>query len=113
MPSPLAEAAKAIRADIKAAVAAGTLPGRPDGITFSVRTERASLMTAINVGVLAVPDSWMRTGDAGSRRPSAEWQALESALKDIARRHYQADGQGRFISVYADADTRIADSAAA
>jgi hypothetical protein len=88
---PLADAAKAIRADIKTALADGTLAGVPVGAKVRVRCERASLMTAVNIHVDDVPQAW------GLAVP--ERRALETALTGIAQRHY-ADGSGSYISVY-------------
>lgn len=98
--SPLAEAAARIRADVKAAVAAGELPPYPDGVKFRVRSERASLMTAINIYVVNVPRSWAYDCSPGAiNRMSAANLLLREALRTIAERHYTADGSGSFIDV--------------
>lgn len=98
--SPLAEAAARIRADVKAAVAAGELPPYPNGVKFRVRSERASLMTAINIYVVNVPRSWAYDCSPGAiNRMSAANLLLREALRTIAERHYTADGSGSFIDV--------------
>jgi hypothetical protein len=99
MPSTLTEAAKAIRADIKAAVKDGTLPPYPEGVTFRVRSVRASLMAAIEITAVGVPRSWAHTGGGlAVSRPSPASLILCDALTRIAARHYRADGQTSFIS---------------
>jgi hypothetical protein len=49
------EIAKCIRGDLKAAVAAGELP---TGIKLGVRTRYASMMSAIDVTIVALPDGF-------------------------------------------------------
>jgi hypothetical protein len=107
--TPLAQAAKAVRADIKAAVTANSLPPHPEGITFRVRCERASLMTAVRVEILNVPRSWLYDDRPGAvNRPSPASLILRSALTRIAARHYHADGQGSFITAEIDLETEVA-----
>jgi hypothetical protein len=103
MTSALAAAAKAIRADIKVARAAKTLPPHPEGIVIRVTSRRASLMTAIDIDVSGAPHSWAYSGGNGAvSRPSPANLTLREALRRIAGRHYQAGGpgdQGSFINV--------------
>jgi hypothetical protein len=88
----LAEAAKAVRADIKAALAGKTLPHCPDGIKIRVRGEHASLMTSIDIHVDNAPATWTIA--------SPERRAMDKALTEIASRYYTPDNRGSFISVY-------------
>lgn len=87
-----AEKAASIRADIKAAVKAGKLTA-PAGVKFSVQTERASLMSAINVTIKGVPAGW-----AAMQTP-AECRELAGKLAQIIARHYRADGRHSFAEV--------------
>jgi hypothetical protein len=97
-PSPLTKAAKAIRADIKAAVSDGTLPALPDGAVIRVRSRRASLMTAIDIEIENVPRSWLIEAGTPNRRSGAS-RLLELALLAIGERYYRADGRGSFLDV--------------
>lgn len=106
MASPLAEAAKAIRADIKAAVAARSLPPHPAGITFRVRCERAALMSVIDIAVQNAPRSWAYTAARGGGiRSSDAVLQLRAALTRIAARRYPPDDQGRFVTADIDFET--------
>jgi hypothetical protein len=108
MASELAQAASKVRAGIKAAVAAGELPPYPEGITFRVRSGRASLMTEVEVYVLGAPEAWCFTRDEWEvRRPSPASRELQAALLEIIGRHYESDGRHRFAGVTIDAETRI------
>lgn len=99
-PSALAVAAKMIRSDIKLALADGTLPALPEGVTVKVRARRASLMSSIDIDVMDAPHSWAYDTRPGAiNRPSSANLLLREALRKIAERHYEADGQGRFIDV--------------
>lgn len=99
--SPLAQAASAVRSDVKAAVADCTLPPYPDGITFRVRSERASLMQSVDIDVCNVPCDWLIDKSIGVNRVSEAWTALPEALQSIAERHWDADGSMTFIGVQA------------
>lgn len=88
----LADAAKAVRADIKTALDGKTLPHCPDGIKIRVRGEHASLMTSINIYVENAPATWTIA--------SPERRATDAALTKIASRYYTPDNRGSFISVY-------------
>lgn len=107
MPSELAQAAKKIRADVKAAAAAKSLPPHPDGITFKVTSGTAAAMTEIRVDALNVPLAWAAPRDEdGVRHYTRDWKELEGALLEIVARHYQADGKNSFASVSIDFDTQ-------
>jgi hypothetical protein len=86
-----AEIAKCIRADIKAAVAAGELP---KGIKTSVRIETGSMYSAIRVNVVAFPgqlvaDAWalayLRDGECphGHWSPTKHTPAAAAALATL------------------------------
>jgi hypothetical protein len=105
-PSPLAQAAAKIRAGIKAAAANRALPAYPDGVTFRVRSRRASLMQAIDIEVLGVPRSWLYESRPGAvNRPSPAWLLLRDALEQLAGRHFAATGSTSFIGVQVDSGT--------
>jgi hypothetical protein len=105
-PSPLAQAAAKIRADIKTAAANRTLPDYPEGVTFRVRSRRASLMQAIDIEVLGVPRSWLYESRPGAvNRPSPAWLLLRDALERTAARHFAANGSTSFIDVQVDSET--------
>jgi hypothetical protein len=93
-----AAAAKLVRADIKAAVKARTLGSYPAGITFSVRTRNASMMSAIDVSINGAPDDWKITG----QRVSAEVIGLGGALSQIIARYFDDDGSIYFADIYLD-----------
>lgn len=106
-PSPLARAAALIRADIKTAVADGTLPPYPAGAVIRVRSRRASLMTAIDIDVCGIPRPWAYTGGGEytglpvqPSRPTPANLLLRQALREIAGRHYEDNGSSSFISVH-------------
>lgn len=108
MPSELAKSAASIRAAVKAAVTAKTLPPYPDGITFRVQSRRGAQVNAIDIEALHVPRAWAVPRDKfGISRPSAAWSALEAALTGIAAAHYKADGRGAFLALVIDPDTEI------
>jgi hypothetical protein len=98
---PLAKAAAKIRADVKTAVADGTLPPYPDGVAFRARSRHSAVVRAIDVEVLNVPRSWLFDGG-----PSSAWLALSKALTGIAARHFEADGVATRIDVTVDYDTQ-------
>lgn len=96
-----AAAAKLIRTDIKTAVKAGKLGDYPAGITFSVRTRRASMMNAVDVTIKGAPREWIYTPvNDTTNRASEAARDLAGKLHDIAASHFETDGQMRFSSVY-------------
>lgn len=88
-----------VRADVKAALKAGAFGQLPEGLKISVRTEYASLMSAINVTIKGAADEWAAT-------PACE--ALGRDLLEIVARHYEWDGRHRFADVSLDDGTRVA-----
>ena len=104
--SPLARCAAEIRADIKTAVTAGTLPPYPDGITFSVTKQTGAASTAIFIELLNAPRSWLLDSTPGVvNRRSPEFSQLRDALIQIAARRLDADGFASAIYVQADPET--------
>lgn len=94
MTSPLAEAAAKIRADIRAAGAEQDLPPYPPQAVITVR----ALTTAIVIEAGNVPHSWL-VQEGTQARLSVAALALKSALLQIARRHFEADGRTSFLDV--------------
>lgn len=87
-----AEKAATIRADIKAAAQAGELAA-PAGVKFSVKAERASLMSSINVTMRGVPAEW------ATQQSTTECRELARKLSEIIARHHKADGRHYFAEV--------------
>jgi hypothetical protein len=106
-----AEAAKLIRADIKAAGTNSELGTYPGGITFTVRTQKASFMSAIEVTINSAPPGWAYTDDPrgipGLRQVSEDCKRLGGALRAIIARHFQADGSIYFADVQLDTGTAV------
>jgi hypothetical protein len=101
--SPLAEAAKAIRADIRKAVLDGSLGGYPAVIRFSVRTHTASLCAEVVITIADAPADWAfdQVGDATHRTViSADVQELARRLKVILRERWESNGSTRFGFVH-------------
>jgi hypothetical protein len=70
------EKAALVRAHIKRALRRGALGECPEGIAFSVRTEYASLMSAINVTIKGAPDVWaFSRAEVGARLCAAATHA--------------------------------------
>jgi hypothetical protein len=102
-----------VRADIKSALKAGTLGTLPSGLKISVRTEYASLMSAISVRLRNVPDGWAFTRTEvepgySPRRITPECKALGAELLAIVARHYDWDGRHRFADVSLDDGMQVA-----
>lgn len=97
------EAAQRIRADIKTAAKDNQLGDYPDGVTFSVRRELASLMSEINVTIKGAPEEWalVEVDDKYGQRdvPTPAAKQLAEKLAAIVHRHYQADSRHRFVNV--------------
>ncbi len=104
--SPLARCAAQIRTDIKSAVAAGTLPPYPDGITFSVTTHTGAASTAIFIELRNAPRPWLadRTPDAINRR-SPQFTRLHEELTQIAARRLADGGFTGTVYVQSDPET--------
>ncbi|MFF4777446.1 hypothetical protein ACFY05_31785 [Microtetraspora fusca] len=97
---PLKNVTARVRADIRAAAKAGTLPEHPAGITFSVRMETYSQGSSVNVYIKGAPDEWtyFETGDGtwGPRKVASEpVKALANKLHEIVESHR---GDRRFFS---------------
>lgn len=104
--SPLARCAAEIRADIKAAVTAGTLPPYPDGITFSVTKQTGAAFTAIFVELRNAPRSWLLDSTPGAvNRRSPEFARLHEAITQIAARRLDDGGFAAAVYVQADPET--------
>ncbi|HEY6493303.1 MAG TPA: hypothetical protein VIZ43_08530 [Trebonia sp.] len=106
-----------IRADIKAALKAGTLGAVPEGLKVSVRTRYASLMSEISITLKGVPEKgWALTEpaeDAGCRygrscRITPEAADLADRLMGIVRRHFTPDGRSHFADVSLDTGLLLA-----
>jgi hypothetical protein len=99
-----ADAAKLIRADIKAAAKGGKFGTYPQGVTFGVRTESASLCSEIKVIIKGAPGDWALEDDPrgipGLTVISGDLLELTRALKPIVRRHFQPDGSIYFAFIY-------------
>lgn len=96
-----------VRADVKAALKAGTLGKLPAGLKISVRTEYASLMSAINVTIKGAPDGWAFTVTEvepgySRRNVTPACGALGRQLLEIVARHFEWDGRHRFADVSLD-----------
>ena len=77
-----AEIARAVRADIKVANAAGDLPGKAAGLVYAVRSSRFSMGQEVTVTLRHAEDDRHRPTGAWSRRPAREGE-----------RSYYQDGQ--------------------
>jgi hypothetical protein len=110
MGRPTTEAAKKIRADIKTSAAAKELGEYPASVTFSVRTEYASLMSAIDVTIKGAPDEWVfiesdPTRRIGGRRDlTPSIRALADLLYAIVTRYYEPNQRSRFVSINVQQD---------
>ena len=106
-----ADAAKLIRADIKTAARNQEIGTYPDGITFSVRSRKASLTSAIEVTISNAPRDWAFTADPrgipGPCQVSEACKQLGRALQAIIARHFQADGSIYFADVQLDTGTCV------
>jgi hypothetical protein len=106
--SPLAQCAARIRADIKSAARAGTLPPYPDGTTFRVTIQTAAAHSAIYIELLDVPRPWLLDTTPGViNRRSPEFALLRETLMQIAARRLDAAGHASSIYVQSDPDTEI------
>jgi hypothetical protein len=104
--SPLGRCAAEIRADIKAAVNAGTLPPYPDGITFQVTKQTGAASTAIFIELVNAPRPWLLDSTPGViNRRSPEFARLHEALKQIADRRLGAGGLASAVYVQSDPET--------
>lgn len=86
-----AQIAAAIRKDLKAAQAAGTIPGRAEGFVYRVRSKSYSMGQSVSIHIVG-PDSegqsngegWARRfvqpGDRNFGRSIGEWEWTEQAL---------------------------------
>jgi hypothetical protein len=82
------DVAKAVRADVKTALKAGTLGDLPAGLTVSITSGDGLALT-----IKGAPDDWAWTSQRGTReqKPSDAARALAAALVAIAKPH-QARG---------------------
>lgn len=104
--SPLARCTAEIRADIKAAATAGTLPPYPDGITFSVTKQAGAASTTVFIELRNAPRSWLLDTTPGVvNRRSPEFTRLHEELTQIARRRLNAGGFASSVWVQADPET--------
>jgi hypothetical protein len=104
--SPLARCAAEIRAGIKSAVAAGTLPPYPDGITFSVTTQTGAASAAIFIELRNAPRPWLADSTPGViNRRSPQFTRLHEALKQIAARRLADGGFTGTVYVQSDPET--------
>lgn len=104
--SPLARCAAEIRADIKAAVTAGTFPPCAPGITFRVSTQTGAASTAIFIELLNAPRPWLLDSTPGViNRRSPEFARLHEALRQIARSRLDAAGLASAVYVQSDPET--------
>jgi hypothetical protein len=106
--SPLAQCATRIRADIKSAAGAGTLPPYPDGTTFRVTIQTGAAHSAIFIELLDVPRPWLHDSTPGViNRRSPEFSLLCETLRQIAARRLDAAGHASSIYVQSDPETEI------
>ena len=101
-----ADVAAAVRADVKAAVAAGDLPGKAAALTYSVRTHDGSFPGRVAITVRHTGDDRARPTGAWARRPAeageksyyddgqvtrADVRELAAALSRMAARYTRTD----------------------
>lgn len=104
--SPLARCAAQIRTDIKSAVAAGTLPPYPDGITFSVTIQTGAASTAIFIELRNAPRPWLLDSTPGViNRRSPQFARLHAELTQIAARRLADAGFASAVYVQSDPET--------
>jgi hypothetical protein len=104
--SPLARCAAEIRAEIKSAVAAGTLPPYPDGITFSVTLQTGAASTAIFIELRNAPRPWLADSTPGViNRRSPQFARLHEELTQIAARRLAGGGFASAVHVQSDPET--------
>jgi hypothetical protein len=84
------DVAKAVRADVKTALKAGTLGDLPAGLTVSITSGDGLALT-----IKGAPYDWAWTGPMGTQdqKPSDAARALAIRLAAVARPH-QAKGYG-------------------
>jgi hypothetical protein len=83
------EAARLIRADIRLAVAGGSLGDLPAGIGFSVRAPKMGLGRPVLISIQNAPREWTRD-NTGRAKVSAVAETLAWALRDFLIRHRQS-----------------------
>ena len=92
------EIAKRIRADIKAAVAAGELPGKP--VSYSVRSAYFSGGSSIDVTIRDLPNAFLPEGEhrVGGRKP---WLSEEASavLEKVEAIHWAYNHNGSEVQV--------------
>lgn len=83
-----ADIAKGIRADIKAAVTAGKLPGKDDGFKYSVRSQSFSMGQSVSINVIGPGDSAWAYRPVDDRQEDAQAQAyrMDQVFTDEAKR---------------------------
>jgi hypothetical protein len=82
--SPLAQAAKTVRAQIKVDRAAGKYEGLPAEVKISVRSETASMYSNLAIDLSGVPIQW---GWEHGGKPAPALKKIAEALADLGREH--------------------------
>lgn len=86
-----AEIARLVRKDLKAAQAAGTIPGKAEGFTYRVTSKRYSMGQSVAIHIVGPRTEADPDGEQWARRPSepgdrnygmglGEWEWTEQAL---------------------------------
>jgi hypothetical protein len=102
--TPWAAAAKAIRADLAAAVKAGTI-SIPDGAKLRVRTETASMMKSVDVRVEGpTVEAWAYSHDPDNGRSAATTasKTAQKLIEDVVARHWKTRYDGGPFYAYSD-----------
>ena len=105
--TPVAEAARSIRDDIKQAVADGSLGELPAGIQFSVRSHRASLSRKVTVSIQGAPREWSDDKNGRANVSAAAWD-LAWSLRGIIGRHWKCNSSLTFGFVDLDGQILVA-----
>lgn len=83
------EAARLIRADIKAAVKDGSLGDLPPGVGFSVTAPKMGLARPVVISILHAPREWTHDS-SGKLAVSDTARAIAWSLRDLLIQHGQS-----------------------
>jgi hypothetical protein len=105
--TPVTEAARSIRANIKQAAEDGSLGKLPAGIQFSVRSHKASLSRKVTVSIQNVPREWWDDKNGRAGVSAAAWD-LAWTLRGIIGRHWKCNSSSTFGFVDLDGQILVA-----